>query len=590
MLVRQLGARRLLAATAVALAAAAVSVPAGAAESQRGGTPGTGVRTAAAVEPEGLGVIVDERGRISRSVDGLGTLDGTGSVTVRKPAGGTVRKAVLLAASTGFDGPAAGEVTLAGTAVPLGHATDSSIGSVNYWTDVTALLKPALDAAPAGDTELAVTESDAYSVDGVVLAVVFSDPAQTRDRSTTLLFGTTQTTGDHFQLRLSKPIDPESPGALLDMSLGISYSYQSNGTQQFSQVDVNGSRLTTSAGGEDDGLPEDGALLTVGGIGDSTGNPIPDATPTEPRSDDELYDLRPFVAAGATTVDVDTLNPSDDDNIFFAEFTTDPPVTTILTPNPPVEQDLVSLGDGYSSGEGTGVYDSAAAARACHRGPAAWPRVLDSRSTEVVSIDHRACTGVAVADLTTNYKLSAPQLPTTPNLSTELVTLTVGAADVGLRGILGDCVGPSANCTAVPDSADFRNRLRVLAARLDALYPKIEQAYPNARIAHVGYPRLTPPVGVTQTRCAGLSVAEQAAAVRVVDLLDATVQAATDRRARVEYADTSTALAGHELCTAAPWVAPITPSLDTEQGHPTVPGHAAIAARVATHFGITLAP
>ena len=61
-------------------------------------------------------------------------------------------------------------------------------------------------------------------------------------------------------------------------------------------VQVNGRRLTTSAGGQDDGASANGALITVGGIGDSTANPSdPDALPTSARDDDERYDLLPFL-------------------------------------------------------------------------------------------------------------------------------------------------------------------------------------------------------------------------------------------------------------------------------------------------------
>jgi hypothetical protein len=68
--------------------------------------------------------------------------------------------------------------------------------------------------------------------------------------------------------------------------------------------------------------------LTMGGIGDSDANP-PDPTATDitcgppaaPLCDDELYDLLPFVATGDTGIDVATLNPSNDDNIFFGAFT-----------------------------------------------------------------------------------------------------------------------------------------------------------------------------------------------------------------------------------------------------------------------------
>ncbi|MEK6974116.1 MAG: Ig-like domain-containing protein, partial [Nanoarchaeota archaeon] len=61
--------------------------------------------------------------------------------------------------------------------------------------------------------------------------------------------------------------------------------------------------------------------LTTGGIGDSNSNPAdPNALPLDYNSDDELYDLIPFVNNGDTNIDVYTLNPSNDDNIYFAGF------------------------------------------------------------------------------------------------------------------------------------------------------------------------------------------------------------------------------------------------------------------------------
>jgi lysophospholipase L1-like esterase len=583
--------RRVLVGVAVAGAVTAVAVPAGAAD-QQSATPGTigGSAVRAADDPAGLGVIVDERGRISQSIDAAGTLSGSTSVTVDKPAGATVRRAVLLAATTGGSGPLTSQISLNGTVVALGNETASAIESDNYWTDVTALVKPTVDAAAAGQSELPVTESDPSNVDGVVLAVIFDDPAQPRDRSVTLLFGATQTVGDHFRLQLSMPFDPNALGAQLDMSLGISFSFQTGGSQQFSQVDVNGSRLTTSAGGEDDGEPQNGGLVTVGGVGDSTADPDPLATPTQPRSDDELYDLKPFVASGSSQVDVNTLNPSNDDNIFFAAFTSNPPVTRVITPNPPPDQDLVALGDSYSSGEGTRNYDATPAGQACHRGPDAWPRVLERRAEAIVSIDHRACTGATVPDLALRFRNTGPEIPATPNLDADLVTLTVGGSDAGLAAVLSDCFKPQTTCATDPDSPAFRSKLTTLGRNLDVLYRKLQRAYPNAQLVHVGYPQVTPSADVTPVGCSWLSPAEQMAAPRAVQLVDGVIQAAAARSGLVTYVDVTSALQGHELCTGDPWVVPISSTLNTEIGHPTAPGQNAIAAAVATQLGFPLLP
>jgi hypothetical protein len=105
------------------------------------------------------------------------------------------------------------------------------------------------------------------------------------------------------------------------MGLGTSFSYQNAGTQQYSIINVNGQRLSTSSGGEDDGISSNGGLITVGGYRDSRNNPPdPNATPTNPRSDDERYNLLPYIKNNSTVIRIDTSNPSNDDNIFFAWF------------------------------------------------------------------------------------------------------------------------------------------------------------------------------------------------------------------------------------------------------------------------------
>ncbi|HXQ24752.1 MAG TPA: Ig-like domain-containing protein, partial [Candidatus Acidoferrales bacterium] len=267
-------------------------------------------------------------GQVYISVDAAGSNSGPANIRVNKRnATSTVRKAFLLAASTGFSGDtiADGSLLFQSTGITWDTKLASDISSENYLADVTSIVKPVVDAAAAGIVNLTVDEgSNTLAIDGEVLAVVFDDSSQTATHSVILLFGAQATTGDTFAVTLGQPIDPSAPGAFADFGLGISFSYQTNGTQQYSIVDVNGQRLSTSAGGEDDcrdATSSNGCLITAGGIGDSDANPPdPNATPTNPRSDDELYSLLPFITNSSTSISVFTQNPSEDDNIFFAYF------------------------------------------------------------------------------------------------------------------------------------------------------------------------------------------------------------------------------------------------------------------------------
>jgi len=272
--------------------------------------PGSGV-TPRVVHFGSILPIVNETGLITLSQDGLGTNDPAGgTVTIQKPAGATVRKAFVAAASTGGSDVeiADGAVTVEGVGVTWDVSTPSAIGSHNHWADETAALAPILNAAPAGPVVLDVVETDTTAIDGVIVSVIFEDPNRTVANTIALLFGAQNVAGDVFNVGLAEPIDTSDPNLGLELGLGISYGA---GGEQFSTVDVNGQRLSSAAGGYDDGELQNGALLTVGGTGDSPANPVdPNAGPEVPDVDDELYDLVPFVSDGATSISVSTANPS----------------------------------------------------------------------------------------------------------------------------------------------------------------------------------------------------------------------------------------------------------------------------------------
>ncbi|MFC1902094.1 PKD domain-containing protein [Chloroflexota bacterium] len=285
-------------------------------------------------DDEGLGVtdvllgsivpVVTETGYISLSVDGAGTNTASAIIQVEKPAGATVRSAYMAAASAGFSRRtlANGDITIDGAGVNWNPVltTPSSINSWNSWADVTSMVKSKIDSSPAGLINFTITEVNTSGIDGEILAVIFDDPNQAVSNTIVLLYGAQHVDGDTFNIGLASPLDKSDPNLVLDLSLGISFGYQDY--YQYSIVDVNGARMTTSAGGQDDGEPANGALLTVGGLNDSNTNPpdpfqTPTGTPAY-RYDDELYNILPYVNTGESNITVFSSNPSNDDNIFFA--------------------------------------------------------------------------------------------------------------------------------------------------------------------------------------------------------------------------------------------------------------------------------
>ncbi len=273
-----------------------------------------------AASPNALQPVATETGYINLSLDAAGSNGASHIVQVEKPAGATVRKAYLVSATIWNTGQISnGDIEINGTGVNWDLLVPNSIASWNHWADVTSIVKPTIDAAPAGRVDFTLTEVSTGNIDGEILAVIFDDPNQTEINTIILLFGAQDIAGDTFNIGLANPLDLTDPNLVLDFSLGITYSYQI-GDNQYSQVDVNGQRISTSAGGEDDGFSGNGGLITVGGLDDNNTNPPdPYSLPGyNPRYDDELYNLIPYVSNGDTSIQVYTQNPSYDDNICFA--------------------------------------------------------------------------------------------------------------------------------------------------------------------------------------------------------------------------------------------------------------------------------
>ena len=272
------------------------------------------------------------------SLDGVGSnAIPTGVIDAFVPAGSVVERAFLYSATIG---PLVGDPqtpTVRFEGVDYAPAAWTYLGSTNgggagqiqaYRVDVTSQVSGVIGSGGGTFNFDVEREEPTALVDGEVLAVVYSNPAEAA-RTIAFLDGASNTDGDGFTFTAADPLpDPTTPGFEALMSAGIGFSAQEFGPQ-LSHIDVNGRRLTSAAGGADDGSVTDGALLTIGGLGDSTANPAdPNLESTDQFYDDELYNLAvgnganpaPFITTGETVLNIATENPSDNDNIFFVGF------------------------------------------------------------------------------------------------------------------------------------------------------------------------------------------------------------------------------------------------------------------------------
>ncbi|MGQ0791211.1 MAG: hypothetical protein ACT4NJ_03195 [Nitrosopumilaceae archaeon] len=260
-------------------------------------------------------------GKGGYSLDACGTNSPPCSVDADVPAGSTVAKAYVYVVSNSDLGPTV-TIDFDGTAVTATKLPQNDHAFLDsYRADVTTQVATKVGGG-GGLTPFSVNDDPGGSGnDGVALLVTFNNSGEPF-RSIIGLDGGLQSTGASTLIGFAAPLDKTISGFEALLSLGISFSFQGGatphlcGSGQFSNVDINGVRLSSCAGHWDDGGPFNGGLITVGGVGDNTANP-PD--PNGPGGeDDELYNVAGLLAQGDTMMDIDTVNPSGDDNIFLA--------------------------------------------------------------------------------------------------------------------------------------------------------------------------------------------------------------------------------------------------------------------------------
>jgi hypothetical protein len=285
-------------------------------------------------------------GTVGLSVDGVGSNSApVGNVQANIPVGATILQAYLYSAGTPFPWYATSPTTLAaynGAGITLNGIAVNNFSTlvgavatprpdIGTWytarADVTSLVQGFTAGAVTNSFSWAVSEGSLNNfIDGEVLAIVYSAPGLAH-ASVALLNGGQDTGGETSFVNLGSPLsDPSAAGFAAQLGLGISFSCCGD---QRSTIRVNGGLVTDNAGNFDDGLvASDGALITVGGIGDTPANGQSYA------DDHELYDLRPFLHTGDTSFSIFTQNPSSDDNIFFASLYLTGDITDI-TPGVP---------------------------------------------------------------------------------------------------------------------------------------------------------------------------------------------------------------------------------------------------------------
>lgn len=276
-------------------------------------------------------------GNVKNSNDGASSNDSV--ISASTEANSTVLAAYLYTA-TYFDNAATppATVSLDGNAITYSNTSAQSpspASLVSYRADVTSIVASKIDGGAGGQVDFGYDEGgEAGRIDGSALVVVYEN-ASLPEATVAILDGFSNSNGDQFVVNLAEPINTSDPDFFAEMALGISFS---SGAGQFSEVEVNGQLLSEQAGDYDDGFNANGGLITVGGFDDA----LVSSPPATKADDTERYDLTSFLNDGDTQIVVDTLNPSNDDNIFLATFYVDG-LATVINPEDPNNNAVIPL-------------------------------------------------------------------------------------------------------------------------------------------------------------------------------------------------------------------------------------------------------
>lgn len=252
-------------------------------------------------------------GTYAISTDGFGSTTNAGVISASVPAGSTIVAAYLYTATFGTSATPT-TVMLDGNSITYDVSIPNATACctlASHRSDVTSIVQASVGMG-GGVFNFNINEgANGGNIDGSALVVVYSNPALP-EATVGILDGFADVTGDTTSINFAEPLDPSDPGFFAEMALGIGFSC----CNQRSRVEVNGQLLTENAGNNDDGnAVQNGSLITVGSFDDPFSAVNPSYT-----DDHERYDLSSFVMMGDTSITVDTINASRDDNIFLATF------------------------------------------------------------------------------------------------------------------------------------------------------------------------------------------------------------------------------------------------------------------------------
>jgi lysophospholipase L1-like esterase len=260
------------------------------------------------------------------------------------------------------------------------------------------------------------------------------------------------------------------------------------------------------------------------------------------------------------------------------------------TPPPATRFNYVAVGDSFAAAPG--VPDPAPPA-GCHKSTNGYPAIL-ARRLSATSFVNVTCSGAKTEDITVRAQQTkdgpvARQLDAV-DASTDLITVTIGANDVGLPSDAKDCEVRSDDpppCTNGFVVGDVDRISQLITAQLPVwgtLIDELRLAAPHARIVIVGYGTIVRPGGCFPTQPV-LSRDSDYLQSKLNELDDLQQQLAANKA--IDYFDTRPISQGHDIC-AAPndrYIEGFITTGSAEPLHPNGFGTAAVGNALSGYLG-----
>ncbi len=266
-----------------------------------------------------------------------------------------------------------------------------------------------------------------------------------------------------------------------------------------------------------------------------------------------------------------------------------------------------ALGDSYSSGQGSASANAKSwYSKTCLRGPGGWPMLMsdDSGGTLVLKGSGTensffACSGATSGQILYGSAKQPDQVQELEKYSEKngtpgLITVTAGGDDAHFAALLTTCYTASVKdvgqCpTALTAEITYLTRWhKSFSNKLAKLYTKIlAAAGGQTHLEVVGYPKIMPPWTSIISASLDCNWIDFQPSVLVLaeemsDALNNDIRQAASQ-AHVGYASVADAVAGHTLCTGAPWIGELNlwnALIEETAGHPLPSGQSHLASTV----------